>query len=61
MILPKELAQALIEHIDLEYLQNNQRVVDKENYLLHVESHMKNAFNISWSKGETMEVVGRKN
>lgn len=53
MILPKELAQAFIEHIDLSYLKYYEISGDKENYLSSAESHMKNAFNISWSKGGT--------
>lgn len=53
MILPKELAHAFIEQIDLSYLQYNEKSGDKEGYLSHAEYYMKNAFNISWSKGGT--------
>lgn len=53
MILPKELAQAFIEHIDMAYLKYNENSGDKENYLSSAEHHMEHAFDISWSKGGT--------
>lgn len=53
MNIPLELAENLLEHINLAFLAVDPYSHDSEQYMSSATYHMKNCFNISWSEGGT--------
>lgn len=53
MNIPEELAQKLIEHIDLSFLAVAPYSYDSEQYMESAKYHMQNCFKISWCEGGT--------